>query len=40
LGPLIKPNRVDELRNLKLQEKNLESTEPGTEYKRNVDDDE
>jgi len=35
LGPLIKPNRVDELAKLKMKEKNLESNEPGTEYKRN-----
>jgi predicted amidohydrolase len=35
LGPLIKPNRVDELAKLKMQEKNLESHESGTEYKRN-----
>lgn len=34
LGPLIKPTRVDELANLKMQEKSLESNEPGTEYKR------
>ncbi|WP_340105760.1 carbon-nitrogen hydrolase family protein [Rhodohalobacter sp. 8-1] len=40
LGPLIKPKRVDELAKLKMQEKNLESLEPGTEYKRNLDDDE
>jgi predicted amidohydrolase len=40
LGPLIKPNRVDELAKLKMQEKNLESHEAGTEYKRNVEEDE
>ncbi len=38
LGPLIKPNRVDELAKLKMQEKNLESHESGTEYKRNLSD--
>ncbi|REL39017.1 carbon-nitrogen hydrolase family protein [Rhodohalobacter sp. SW132] len=38
LGPLIKPNRVDELAKLKMQEKNLESHESGTEYKRNLGD--
>lgn len=36
LGPLIKPTRLDELRKLKMQEKNLESQEFGTEYKRNI----
>jgi len=36
LGPLLKPNRVDELMKLKMQEKNLESTELGTEYKRDT----
>ncbi len=40
LGPLIKPNRVDELAKLKMQEKNLESHETGTEYKRNKEQDE
>lgn len=40
LGPLIKPNRVDELAKLKMQEKNLESSETGTEYKRNPETDE
>lgn len=40
LGPLIKPKRVDELAKLKMQEKNLELLEPGTEYKRNPEDDE
>jgi hypothetical protein len=40
LGPLIKPNRVDELAKLKLQEKSLELHEPGTEYKRNIEEDE
>lgn len=40
LGPLIKPNRVDELAKLKMQEKNLESHETGTEYKRNTEQDE
>ncbi|NBC27495.1 MAG: carbon-nitrogen hydrolase family protein [Bacteroidetes bacterium] len=39
LGPLIKPKRVDELAKLKMHEKNLESHEPGTEYKRNLSDD-
>jgi len=36
LGPLIKPKRLDELRKLKMQEKDLESPEAGTEYKRNL----
>jgi len=40
LGPLIKPNRLDELAKLKMQEKNLESHESGTEYKRNPEKDE
>jgi len=39
LGPLIKPKRLDELRQLKMQEKDLESPEPGTEYKRNLNND-
>jgi predicted amidohydrolase len=39
LGPLIKPSRVDELAKLKMQEKNLESHESGTEYKRNPKED-
>jgi predicted amidohydrolase len=39
LGPLIKPKRLDELRQLKIQEKDLESPEPGTEYKRNLNND-
>ncbi len=40
LGPLIKPNRMDELAKLKMQEKNLETNELGTEYKRNLETDE
>jgi len=36
LGPLIKPKRLDELRQLKMQEKDLEAADSGTEYKRNV----
>jgi len=37
LGPLIKPARLDELMKLKMKEKNLESHEAGTEYKRDMD---
>jgi predicted amidohydrolase len=39
LGPLIKPKRLDELRQLKMQEKNLEAAELGTEYKRDMNSD-
>jgi predicted amidohydrolase len=37
LGPLIKPSRLDELGKLKMKEKNLESVEETTEYKRDPD---
>jgi hypothetical protein len=37
LGPLIKPTRLDELGKLKMKEKNLESVEETTEYKREPD---
>lgn len=36
LGPLLKPGRLDELMKLKMKEKDLESTELGTEYKRDM----
>ncbi|MGF1671039.1 MAG: carbon-nitrogen hydrolase family protein [Balneolaceae bacterium] len=37
LGPLIKPSRLDELRKLKMKEKNLESVDTTIEYKRDID---
>jgi len=37
LGPLIKPSRLDELRNLKMQEKHLTSPDSGTDYKRDAE---
>ncbi|MDZ7694610.1 MAG: carbon-nitrogen hydrolase family protein [Balneolaceae bacterium] len=37
LGPLKKPARVSELRELKMQEKNLHSTESNIEYKRDIE---